>query len=290
VEHSEFLGVLSGHEVTSGRDSPPIGWPEWIPDRDELPAHTTVFTTGRATRFAVLIPVINEGERILGQLRGMRDANLGVDLIIVDGGSTDGSMEPTRLRGELGVTALLVKTGPGKLSAQLRLGFAWGLSQGYEGFVTIDGNGKDDFRAIPSFLDRVSHGFDYIQGSRYLAGGIAENTPIDRELAVRFLHAPLISLGAGFRYTDTTNGFRCFSKRLLLDDRVRPFRDVFDTYNLHYYLAVRAARLNFKVGEIPVARRYPSTGVTPSKIGGLRGKLHILKQSVLAILGAYNPK
>jgi len=121
-----------------------------------------------------------------------------------------------------------------------------------------------------------------VQGSRYLPGGIAENTPRDREFGVRFLHAPLISLGAGVRYTDTTNGFRAFSRRLLLDPRCVHLGRFFDTYNLHYYLAVRAPRLAFRVCEIPVARRYPKTGPAPSKIAGWSAKFHILKQTVVA--------
>ena len=70
---------------------------------------------------------------------------------------------------------------------------------------------------------------------------------------------------------------------------MRPFRAVFDTYNLHYYLSIRAARLGFRVTELPVTRSYPSEGPTPSKIGGLGGKAHILKQLFLAIAGAYDP-
>ncbi len=258
-------------------------------DEDELPAHTCIYTSERTSRFCILIPVINEGDRILNQLRGMRQASLGFDIVIVDGGSTDGSMEPTRLRETFGVHTLLLKTGSGKLSAQLRIGMAWAMRHGYEGLVTIDGNGKDDYGAIPQFVAQLQNGFDQVQGSRYVQGGIAENTPLDRELGVRLLHAPLISLGAGRRYTDTTNGFRAFSRRFLMDARVRPFRAIFDTYNLHYYLSVRAPRLGFKVCEVPVARRYPKTGPTPSKIGGLSGKLHILKQTVIAACGGYNP-
>jgi glycosyltransferase involved in cell wall biosynthesis len=233
--------------------------------------------------------VINEGERILLQLRGMAGEHLGSDVVVVDGGSTDGSMEPGHLRDELGVTALLIKHGAGRLSAQLRVGLAWSLARGYRGVVTIDGNGKDDYRAIPRFVSALEDGFDYVQGSRYLPGGIAEHTPWDRSLGVRLIHAPLISLGAGRRYTDTTNGFRAFSSRFLLDHRVRPFRSVFDTYNLHYYLAVRAARLDFRVREIPVTRRYPPKGRTPSKISGLSVRLHILKQAFVAACGGYNP-
>jgi len=267
-----------------------FNWPDWIPDREELPTFEYPFCVPPTSIYAVVIPVINEGERILAQLEGMRAAGLGTDIIVVDGGSNDGSVEPARLRNELGVNALLVKTGPGKLSAQLRIGFAWALAHRYQGIVSIDGNGKDDFRAVPSFIAKLQAGFDYVQGSRYLPGGLAENTPLERELAVRFLHAPLISLAAGFRYTDTTNGFRAFGRKLLLDSRVRPFRAVFDTYNLHYYLAVRAARLGFTVGEIPVTRRYPLSGRLPSKIGGIADKLHILKQTALTVLGAYNPR
>jgi dolichol-phosphate mannosyltransferase len=261
-----------------------------LPDAAELPTFRCGLWRPRRSSFMVLIPVINEGERILGQLARMRAADLNLDILIVDGGSTDGSTEPRRLRRDLGVAGLLVKTGPGKLSAQLRLGMAWALSRGYEGIVTIDGNGKDDVRAIPSFAAALGDGHDHLQGSRYIHGGIAENTPLDRELAVRLLHAPLISAAARYRYTDTTNGFRGYSRKLLMDPRVRPFRAVFATYNLHYYLAIRAARLGFKVAEIPVTRRYPLRGELPSKIGGWRGKVHILAQTVHAALGSYDPK
>ena len=45
---------------------------------------------------------------------------LAADIIIGDGGSTDGSNSPELLRG-LGVRSLLIKTGPGRLSAQMRM-------------------------------------------------------------------------------------------------------------------------------------------------------------------------
>jgi dolichol-phosphate mannosyltransferase len=262
----------------------------WLPDARELPAFRCELAVARGSEIAVLIPVINEGERLLAQLGRIRAARLDLDVLIVDGGSSDGSTEPERLQRECGVTALLVKTGAGRLSAQLRLGMAWALSRAYSAVITIDGNGKDDCSAIPRFAAALRDGYDHLQGSRYMPGGIGENTPLDRELAVRWLHAPLVSAAAGYRYTDTTNGFRGYSRRLLLDPRVRPFRAVFSTYNLHYYLAIRAARLGFRVAEIPVARRYPADGTVPSKIGGIGGKAGILIETVRAALGSYDPR
>lgn len=268
---------------------PDAGGDHALLDLEQLPTFSVAFEQPRRAEHCVLIPVIDEGDRILRQLRAMSAVAHGCDVLLVDGGSSDGSTEPTRLRDALGVHTLLVKTGPGRLSAQLRIGLAWAMQRGYRGVVTIDGNDKDDPHAIPSVTAKLAQGFDHVQGSRYLPGGHGENTPLDRELAVRLIHAPIISLGAGFRYTDTTNGFRGYSRRLLIDPRVRPFRSEFSDYNLHYYLAVRSARLGFRVCEVPVTRRYPQHGPTPSKIGGLGGKLAILRQMLVAAFGGYSP-
>jgi dolichol-phosphate mannosyltransferase len=138
-------------------------------------------------------------------------------------------------------------------------------------------------------LEALEQGYDFVQGSRFLPGGLEHNTPLDRKLGAKLVHAPLISVAAGFRYTDTTNGFRAFSTRFLLNPRVQPFRDVFDTYNLHYYLSIKAPRLGFRVKEIAVTRVYPESGPVPSKISGWSGKLEILKLLFLASAGRYDP-
>ena len=254
--------------------------PHW-----EVPAHDALELAPRRGDYCVLVPVVNEGARLTGQLARMPD---GIDVVLCDGGSDDGSTDPDVLR-ELGVSALLrMHDGPA-LSAQLRMGMAWALDRGYTGLVTVDGNGKDGVDAIPRFVAALVDGIDYVQGSRYVQGGEGINTPWDRHLAVTLLHAPVLSLAAGHRFTDTTNGFRAFSARFLLDDRVRPFRSVFQTYNLHYYLTVRAPRLGFRVLEIPVRRAYPDRGPTPTKIGGWRGKAGIVGQLLAAAMGRYDP-
>jgi dolichol-phosphate mannosyltransferase len=68
------------------------------------------------------------------------------------------------------------------------------------------------------------------------------------------------------------------------------FREVFIGYELHWYLAIRAARLGFRVCEIPVARRYPTHGPVPTKISPVRGSLHMLKHLFATCFGLYNPR
>ena len=80
------------------------------------------------------------------QLRGMAPLADTIDIVVADGGSTDGSLALDTLD-DFRLRALLVKRGPGKLSAQMRMAIDFALGEGYEGLVVIDGNGKDDSRA-----------------------------------------------------------------------------------------------------------------------------------------------
>jgi hypothetical protein len=240
-------------------------------------------------RHAVCVFVLNEGERLLAQLERMRPHADVADLIVADGGSSDGATDDKPLTAR-GVNARLVKTGPGRLSAQMRMALAYCCRRGYEGVIVMDGNNKDDPAALPLFAAALDDGWDHVQGSRFVPGGKAVHTPWSRWLAIRLLHAPLLSAAAGFRYTDTTNGFRAYSRRLLTDRRVAPFRDCFSAYELHYYLAVRAARLGLRVKEIPVTRAYPASGQTPTKIHGLAGNLRVLKTLWAACNHAFDPE
>lgn len=255
----------------------------------QVPAFTAAEFAPRTADYCVCVFVINENGKLHKQLAAMREHCAGaVDVVVADGGSTDGSTDPEKLKA-LGVNTLLTKTGPGKLGAQMRMAFSWALDRGYNGVVSMDGNGKDGPDAIPRFVETIESGFDHVQGSRFVKGGVSENLPLSRWLGVKLLHAPLVSLASRFRYTDTTNGFRGYSRRFLEDPRVAAFRDVFPGYELHYYLAIRAARLGFNVCEIPVARRYPAHGPTPTKISPVRGNLRVLRCLFAACLGRYNP-
>jgi glycosyltransferase involved in cell wall biosynthesis len=255
----------------------------------QVPTYEKTFWLGKTSDFCVVIPVINEGERIKSLVNRIAALNIPAmaDVIIVDGGSKDGSLEPQALQAK-GVRGLIVKTGAGKLSAQLRCAYAFTLEQQYEGIVTIDGNDKDDPEAIPHFIEALKQGVDFVQASRFIAGGVAENTPLSRDFAIRLIHAPMLSLSSGFRWTDTTQGFRAYSRKMLSDPRVSIFRDVFNTYELLAYLSYRAPKLGYRCQELPTSRRYPK-GEVPTKISAFKGNLSVLQVLIRACRGGYNP-
>jgi dolichol-phosphate mannosyltransferase len=254
----------------------------------QVPAFEAPLWLGRERAWCVVIPVINEGERIKSLLSRMTALKIHeiADIIIVDGGSVDGSLELEALQCD-SVRGLLLKTGVGKLSAQLRCAYSFALCRGYEGIVSIDGNDKDDPEAIPRFIEALKHGVDFVQASRFILGGVAENTPKSRDFAIKFIHAPVLTLFSGFRWTDTTQGFRAYSRKLLLDEKIAPFRDIFMTYELLAYLSYRAPRLGYRCVELPTIRRYPK-GEVPTKISAFKGNLLVLKILFNACFGRYN--
>ena len=252
--------------------------------QDGIPQFECMEYREKSKDYVILIPIINEGERIIKELKRARHFNVTdyADIAICDGGSEDGCTEENRLR-RLGVNTLLVKQDTGKQGAQLR------MQRGYHGIITIDGNNKDSIEDVPHFIEKLKEGYDLVQGSRFIKGGRAIRTPFIRLLSIRLIHAPVISLTARHRFTDTTSAYRAYSAAYLQGERVSPLRDIFMTYELLAYLSVRATQLGYRACEIPVTRAYPKKGNTPTKISFFRGNGELMKILVKNLLGAYKP-
>lgn len=242
----------------------------------------------KSTDYCICIPVLNEGDKFINQLRRMLPYSKMADIIIADWGSTDGSTAQSVLR-KYHVRTLLTLKSPGRQSTQLRMAYAYALKMGYQGIITVDGNGKDGVEAIPDFIMALEDGYDLVQGSRFKKGGKAINTPLIRYLGIRLIFSPLLSLASKFWFTDITNGFRAYSKRLLLDKRVKPFRNIFVRYELLFFLPMRAAQLGLKIRELPVKRGYPKDNI-PTKITGIKNHLNFLLTAIKVVLNLYNPK
>ena len=252
---------------------------------EEIPKYSIFESHPRRTLYCVAVVVWNEGERIRRQLGEMAPNATLADIVVADGASDDGSLDEDFLERN-GVRSHLVTEERG-LGTALRMAFSYALSEGYDGVVTVDGNGKDGVGALPNFLERLDKGGDLVQGSRFIDGGRHESTPFDRLFGIRFIVRPAVRIRSGFRYTDPTNGFRALSRRLLSSGEILPLRKDFVHFNLQLYLICEAARRGFKVEEVPVSRVYPADGSVPTKITSLRSRLRFFKELLLVFLGSY---
>ena len=124
---------------------------------------------------------------------------------------------------------------------------------------------------------QVDEDFDFIQGSRYIDGGKAIGMPATRDFLIIVVHAPIFSFLCGWRFTDTTNGFRACSMMLLSSPQFSLFRSVFKGYDIVFYLPWAACRYGFRVTEIPVTRAYPADGTVPSHLNSVIGYWRMLR-------------
>jgi len=223
----------------------------------------------------------NEGAKIQAQLkRYPRERNY--DLLILDDGSTDGSLANAPDYGAK-VLSHSKNSGAGR---SLKTSFQYALNHGYNVIVILAGNNKDEPLEIPRLLEPiVKEGYDFVQGSRYLPGGNYGNMPFYRRIATQFVHPWLFSLITMHRTTDSTNGFRAIRLSLLRDPQINIDQDWLDRYELEPYLYYKAITLGYKVQEVSVTKIYPAKELGYTKMKPITGWWSILRPILLLGLG-----
>jgi dolichol-phosphate mannosyltransferase len=194
----------------------------------------------------------NEGVKIQRTL-ARHPSNRPYDLLVVDDGSTDGSLDQV----DPGILVLRNPTNRG-IGAAMKSAFEFALERNYDILVIQAGNDKDEALEIPALLSPILAGAaDFVQGSRFLSAGRFGNMPRSRVIATRTIHPLAFSIAARKRVTESTNGFRAFRTALLRDPRVNWRQDWLDKYELEPYLLLMAIRLGYRHVEVPVTKIYP---------------------------------
>lgn len=170
----------------------------------------------------VIVPTYNERENIEALADRLFDATPeGVDLLVVDDGSPDGTAELVRkiAAKHEGVYLVERKSERGLGAAKLE-GIRWALDRNYAGIIEMDGDLSHDPAVVPTFL-RLLEDADLIIGSRYIPGGGITKWSLFRRALSRGGNAyQSIMLRMGV--SDATSGFRAYRSDILrkvaLDD------------------------------------------------------------------------
>lgn len=205
----------------------------------------------------VCIFTFNEGlklEKTLERFPLPRD----YDVMVMDDGSTDNTPEILTRHPEVQVLRNDRNMGVGY---GMRLVFDHVIDQGYDVIIPYAGNNKDRPEDVPVLLEAIHDGHDFVQGSRYKPGGTYGNMPFYRQLATKFVHPWIFSLVSGKRITDSTNGFRAISRKILCDDRLDLNQEWLNKYELEPYIFLKAIKLGYRVTEVPVTKIYPEKGL-----------------------------
>lgn len=203
----------------------------------------------------VIIPAYNEEESLPDVLAELATSTPELDVVVISDGSTDRTTEVARAAG-CPVLELPYNIGIG---GALRTGFTYAVRHGYDRAVQFDADGQHNPLLLAPLLVRIDDGADLVIGSRFAAGGaVTYEVGRLRRLAMRFLRW-LVKALVGREFTDTSSGFRAFS---------RPMLEFFArTYPVEYMDSVEALVLacnaGFRVDEVAVNMR-GRTGGAPS--------------------------
>ncbi|HSW54521.1 MAG TPA: polyprenol monophosphomannose synthase [Ignavibacteriaceae bacterium] len=200
-------------------------------------------------KILIIIPTYNELENLPRLLPEVLSKDDGIDVLIVDDNSPDGTAAFVESQMKNNNRIHLIKR-PSKqgLGTAYIAGFKYALQNNFQFIFEMDADFSHDPKEIPRFLDEIKNS-DVILGSRYINGVNVINWPLRRLLLSSFanLYTRLIT---GLPVHDSTGGYKCFRREVLeaIDlDKVKS-----NGYAFQIEMTFKAWKKGFKVKEIPI--------------------------------------
>jgi glycosyltransferase involved in cell wall biosynthesis len=219
----------------------------------------------------VIIPALNEQDTVRAVVRAVRE-ELACDVLVVDDGSTDATAREAAAGGAH-VLRHPFNLGVG---AALRSGFRFAAGQGYELAMQVDADGQHGAAEAATLLGPVQRGeADVVVGSRFAAGYEVGRA---RRMAMRLL-ARIVSRHLGVVVSDTTSGFRAFSREAIARfSRSYPSAYLSDTVEA----LLLAGDWGLRVEEQPV-KMHERQGGQPSA-GGAMSLMYLARLFLVVLL------
>lgn len=232
------LDLLEAPSATPSRvGGVPLIEVEELAARDAVPYKGPDRRHTRKTKVSVVVPAMNEAKNI-GHVLEQLPADLH-EVILVDGNSSDGTIEAARAA--YPEIRVLTQNGRGKGDA-FRTGFAAVTGNLV---VMLDADGSADPAEIPRFVEALEAGADFAKGSRFLPGGGSTDITGLRSFGNSVLSGTA-NLLHGTHFTDLCYGYNAFWARCL------PFiaLDV-PGFEVETLINLRIAGAGMKITEVP---------------------------------------
>ena len=199
----------------------------------------------------MVVPTYNEADNLAWIVGRLRRAQPGVDVLVVDDGSPDGTGAiADRLAAADPRVHVLHRTEKAGLGAAYLAGFGWALERGYDVIGEMDADGSHQPEELGRLLEAL-HEADLVIGSRWVPGGSVVNWPVGR-LALSRGGNLYVRLLLGIPVHDATAGYRVFRRQTLekidlggVESTGYVFQTDLATRTLHAGLTVREVPIEF---------------------------------------------
>jgi dolichol-phosphate mannosyltransferase len=197
----------------------------------------------------VIVPTYNEAENIVALLDRVIALPLGLEVLVVDDGSPDGTSNLVRDR-MANEPRIHLLTRPGKmgLGSAYLAGFRYALEHGAEYIFEMDADFSHDPDSLTDFV-REAQDVDIVLGSRYLHGVTVVNWPLQR-LILSYCANQYTRFVTGLPVKDATGGFKCFRRKAL--ESIRLDRVQSDGYAFQIELSFKCWKKGCTIKEIPI--------------------------------------
>jgi glycosyltransferase involved in cell wall biosynthesis len=199
-------------------------------------------------RISIVVPALNEALNLSVVLPLLPRVH---EVIVVDGGSVDGTVMAARRAMPDIVTVRQSRTGKGNA---LAAGFARVTG---DIVIMFDADGSADPAEITRYVEALKAGADFAKGSRNAAGGGSADITTVRHLGNKFLNG-VFNLAFRTRYSDLCYGYNAFWSDLIplldLPDHSAPANGRMlwgDGFEIETVIACRFVAANVVITEVP---------------------------------------
>ena len=200
-------------------------------------------------KILVVIPTFNESENIPRLIPKVLKQAEGIEVLVVDDGSPDGTGDIVRRMGEKDPRVhLLERAAKMGLGTAYVAGFRYALAGKYDFVFEMDADFSHNPKEIPVFLAKARE-VDLVVGSRYTNGVRVLNWPMQR-LLLSWTANVWTKFWTGLPLNDATGGFKCYRIEVLRGINLDSIRS--NGYAFQIEMSYMAWRKGFRLGEIPI--------------------------------------
>ena len=202
--------------------------------------------------YLVIIPTYNEIENIERMIDTVMALEKGIDLLIVDDNSPDGTGQAVKnLQAKFSDRLhLLERTEKNGLGTAYIAGFHWALDRDYQFICEMDCDFSHPVDQLPHIIEHCEKDADVCVGSRYVGGVVnVVNWPMGRVL-MSYYASIYVRFITGLKIADTTAGFVCYKREVLENLDIDHIK--FRGYAFQIEMKYRAKVRGYQIHEHPI--------------------------------------